>query len=137
MKYAEISKETMSHVYQAYNSLGNSPLDQSLRALIELRVSQINGCAYCCGLHTTEARKLGVEQKKLDCLPSWQTASDVFFTPKERMALTWTEALVHSASSLELREKLAAFFSEREIVDLTITISLMGALNRISMSLRE
>ena len=69
MNYAEISKYTISCIYKSYESLDESPLDKALRALIELRVSQINGCSYCCNLHIADARKNNVSQKKLDLLP--------------------------------------------------------------------
>ena len=83
MNYAEISKETINFLYQSRASLNKSPLNATIRLLTELRVSQINGCAYCCRLHTEEARKLDVQDKKLDNLPAWDT-SDSFLQPKKR-----------------------------------------------------
>ena len=62
MNYAKISKDTFDLLYKARESLNNSPLSPTMRVLAELRVSQINGCAYCCRLHSEEALKLGVPQ---------------------------------------------------------------------------
>jgi AhpD family alkylhydroperoxidase len=135
MNYAEISKETISHLYKSYTSLKQSPLNQSLRVLAELRVSQINGCAYCCGIHLEEARKLNIPQDKLDLLPVWREAK--CFTDEERAAFDWCESLTHFEKHLEtVKEKLFTYFNEREIVDLTACISVMNALNRLAVSLR-
>lgn len=83
MNYAEISKETINFLYQSRASLNKSPLNATIRVLAELRVSQINGCAYCCDLHTKEARKLGVQDEKLDNLPNWVPLT--FLQPKKRL----------------------------------------------------
>lgn len=64
MNYTEISKEAFNSLYQTRVNF-NSSLNPAIRILAELRVSQINGCAYCCHLHSDEARKLGVSQEKL------------------------------------------------------------------------
>ncbi|MBS0625674.1 MAG: carboxymuconolactone decarboxylase family protein [Verrucomicrobia bacterium] len=136
MNYAEISKDTVSFLHKSYASLQNSPLNPPLRALVELRVSQINGCAYCCGLHSQEARKLGIEQEKLDALIGWSNSS--LFTEEEVVALEWAEAITFMESGLaEKREALVEHFSDREIVDLTAAIAIMNALNRMAISLKE
>lgn len=67
MDYEKISKETISLLYKSYASLRNSPLEATIKMLVELRVSQINGCAYCCKLHSDEARNIGIEQGNLMC----------------------------------------------------------------------
>ena len=136
MDYLKISKEVIGPLYESYASLRKSSLNQGILALVELRVSQMNGCAYCCGLHSDEARKHGLEQKKLDVLPAWRTAK-TSFTDEEHLALVWAEALTKNESSLELREQVARVYPEKELVDLTAAVSLMNGLNRIAMSLRE
>ena len=72
MNYQAISKDTVGYIYSAYRSLSNSPLDQQIRALVELRASQINGCSYCCKVHTHDALKAGVQQDQLDSLSEWK-----------------------------------------------------------------
>ncbi|OZG32226.1 carboxymuconolactone decarboxylase family protein [Rickettsia endosymbiont of Culicoides newsteadi] len=96
MNYAEISKYTISCIYKSYESLNESPIDQGLRALIELRVSQINGCFHCCNLHLAEARKNNVSQKKLDLLPIWFSTKEVF-SEKEVLALKWCESITRGS----------------------------------------
>lgn len=136
MNYAEISKETISFLEQCSASLNHSPLNQSVRVLVELRVSQINGCAYCCGLHSEEARKLNIAQEKLDTLPAWYESK--FFTGEERMALQWCESVTRLDKDLEkIREQLFRYYTEKQIVDLTCCIAIMNAWNRIAISLES
>lgn len=135
MDYIEISKETISYLHRSYASLKNSPLNQALRTLVELRVSQLNGCAYCCEIHLKESRNLGISQEKLDLLPIWHEAK--CFTDEERAALEWCESVTHLKNySKGSKERLDVYFSEREIVDLTACISIMSALNRLAITLK-
>ena len=136
MNYAEISKETITHLYSAYNSLKNSPLDATIRLIVEIRTSQINGCAYCCKIHTAEARKLNISQEKLDVLPAWNAAT--IFDEKEVIALQWCEEITKvGKSNSSIKEKLPNYFSEREIVDLTACVAIMTALNKIAIYLKD
>jgi AhpD family alkylhydroperoxidase len=134
MNYAEISKEIFDLLYKTRSSLNNSPFKPQIRVLAELRISQINGCAYCCGLHTNEARKVGIPQEKLDVLPGWHNSS--LFSEEERAVLQWVESVTClDGDSSEAREDLLNIYSERELVDLTACIGIMNALNRIVISL--
>lgn len=136
MNYAQISKETIDSLYQSYQSLKNSPLDASIRVLVELRVSQINGCAYCCSLHMKEARKAGIPQEKLDVLPGWSNST--VFNEKEQAALLWCESVTYLENDAkELKELMASHFSEREIVDLTASVAIMNALTRLAITLKD
>jgi AhpD family alkylhydroperoxidase len=135
MNYNEISKETFDLLYQSRASLSESPVAETIRVLAELRTSQINGCAYCCRLHTQEARKAGFPQDKLDVLPAWRSSH--LFTEEEKTILEWTESLVYLKEIAEVRKKLLAIYSEKQVVDLTACVSLMSALNRIAIALRD
>ena len=135
MDYKNISKETMAHVYATYTSLNDSPLAADLRALIELRVSQINGCDPCCQIHIQTASNLGVRESKMKSLPEFLTSSE--FSDAEKEALKWTETLTHLDGNTRVEHtNLSQYFSEREIVDITICISLMNAMNRIAISMK-
>lgn len=138
MNYAEISKHTISSLYKAYNSLNESPIDKNLKVLLEIRTSQINGCSYCCEMYFKDARKNNISQQKLDLLPVWYSTNGIF-SEKEMVALKWCEAVTYcDPEELSgLREDLDNYFSEKEIVDITSCISIMNALNRIAISLRE
>lgn len=136
MNYAEISKETISFLERCSASLNNSALNQSVRALVELRVSQINGCVYCCGLHSEEAKRLHIAQEKLDSLPAWHMSQ--FFSDEERVALQWCESVTRLDKDLvKIREQLFHYYTEKQIVDLTCCIAIMNAWNRISISLEK
>jgi len=140
MNYAEISKETISLLYKTHASLKDSPLDPVIKVLAELRTSQINGCAYCCRVHTNEAKVLKVSTEKIDDLQHWKDSKA--YTEAELAALLWTEKLTEvkdfdQEALVEIRKQLTAYFSERELVDLTICISMMNALNRIAISLKD
>jgi len=138
MDYARISKETVGHLHRAYASLDQSPLPRRLRLLAELRVSQINGCAYCCALHAGQARAAGIPQEVLDRLPGWRLAA--CFDDSEQLVLAWAEQVTGGLpddTGPALLPRLLARFSDREVVDLTIAIALMNALNRLSTRLGD
>ncbi len=112
-------------------------IDPKLRALIELRVSQINGCVYCIDLHTQQARSHGETQQRLDCLCVWQESP--FFESAERAALAWAESLTAVARTHapdEVYDALGPHFTPQQIVDLTLTIATMNAWNRIAIGHR-
>ncbi len=111
--------------------------DPKLRALIELRVSQINGCAFCLDMHANEARHLGETQQRLDCVAAWRETP--FFTERERAALAWAEAITHVAETRvpdELYAEMKKHFSDKELVDLTAAIGMINLWNRMSVSFR-
>lgn len=110
-------------------------IEPKLKAILELRVSQINGCAYCVDLHTTEARKACETQQRLDCLTVWQEVA--FFDAAEKAALAWAEAVTlisDQGAPQELYDQLRAHFSDEQVVDLTLIISQMNAWNRLAIS---
>ena len=136
MDYAKISKDTIGHLYAGYKSFDASPLAADLKALIELRVSQINVCAYCCNLHRNEAVKLGVTQDKIESLSEFTSSS--LFSDAEKEALQWAESLTKLDGNKKVRNtELAKYFSEIEVVDITICISLMNTFNRLAISMRD
>ena len=121
-------------LYQYVESCG---LDTRLVNLVFLRVSQINGCAYCVDLHWRDLVKAGEEQRKLNSLITWKEAP--FFSARERAALAWTESLTHLAQTGAPDADYAAVtaaFDGKEVADLTIVIGLMNAMNRIGVGSR-
>ena len=133
IKYAEINKRALDLLLSTKKHVGS--IDPSLKALVEIRVSQINGCAYCVDLHSNEARALGVPLQKLDCLVVWKESG--LFTEAEMAALDWAENVTYisDATDMDLKlEGLLKLFSESEAVDLTFIIAVMNALNRLAIS---
>ena len=114
-----------------------SGLEHPLLHLIKLRASQINGCAYCIDMHSKDARALGEDEQRLYAVSAWRETP--FFTPRERAALAWTEAVTLIAENGvqdELYHEVRQHFSEKELVDLTMALVAINGWNRISISFR-
>ena len=109
----------------------------TLRELIKMRASQINGCAYCLDIHAPAARAAGVSQQKLDVLAAWRESPA--FDARERAALGWTEALTRieatGAPDADY-DALAAVFDEREQAEVTFVITSINTWNRFAVSFR-
>ncbi|HEX2011173.1 MAG TPA: carboxymuconolactone decarboxylase family protein [Roseateles sp.] len=119
----------------AVGKLGLEPL---LLDLVKLRASQLNGCSFCVDLHSSDARKKGETERRLYAVAVWRETP--FFTPRERAALAWTEALTLVAQSHAPDADyalLAEQFSEKERVDLSTAIGLINAWNRMAIGFRK
>jgi AhpD family alkylhydroperoxidase len=113
-------------------------LEKPLIELVKMRASQINGCAYCLDMHSKDARRAGETEQRLYLLNAWHEAS--IYTPRERAALAWTEALTHVAETHapdDVYASLRPHFSEKEIVDLTILIGMINLWNRLAIGMRN
>ena len=138
INYRTANAETYQALLAMHQHLAKVFTDAKLRALVELRVSQINGCAFCLDMHSTEARHLGESQQRLDCVAAWREAP--FFTERERTALAWAEALTCLAETRapdEIYNEVKKHFSERELVDLTAVIGMINLWNRMSVGFRS
>ncbi len=116
-----------------------SGLPGELVELMYLRISQINNCAYCLDMHTRDLLNKGVKVEKIALVQAWSEAGDMF-TTQERAALAWAETVTRvSATGVPDADYQAAraAFSEKELVDLTIAVSLMNAYNRMAISFRN
>jgi len=117
--------------------LKGSTLAHALLELVKIRASQINGCANCLHMHTADARKAGESEERLYLLSAWRES--LLYTPRERAALAWTEALtlVHQTHAPDADYEAAAEqFSPRELVDLTLLISVINTWNRLAVGFR-
>ena len=118
--------------------VGKSALEKSLTELVRLRASQINGCAYCVDMHTTDARKGGESERRLATVVVWRETP--FFTDRERAALEWAEALTlvsHEHVPDAVWQAVRPHFSDEELVDLTLLISAINAWNRFAIGFRK
>jgi AhpD family alkylhydroperoxidase len=109
-----------------------------LLELVKLRASQINGCAFCVDLHTSDARKRGETERRLYAVSVWRETP--FFSARERAALAWTEAITNIAQTHAPDEdynNLSTHFSEREMVNLTLAINTINSWNRLSIGFRK
>jgi AhpD family alkylhydroperoxidase len=119
-------------------ALQASDLPAELRELVNLRVSQINGCAYCIDMHTRDVLKLGVRIDKVALLPVWEEA-EALFSAKERAALAWAETVTRVPQSNVPDadyQKALAVLGEKELADVTVAVALMNAFNRFGVSMR-
>lgn len=122
-----------------YGYIMQCGLDSVLVELVYLRVSQINGCAYCLDLHTRDLIKNGIAPEKLALVQAWREAGAVF-SDRERAALAWAETVTRVAETTipdDEFDAVSAVFGEKETVDLTIAIGLMNTFNRIAIGFRR
>ena len=125
----------IGHLHQVHLMMAERGLDHGLSALIELRASQINQCAYCVNMHIEDAHKAEVSQEKLDKLIVWRHV-DVF-TSEERAVLAWTEALTvldQKTDYTSLRADLRKHFTDSEITVITTDIGMINLWNRVQIS---
>ena len=117
--------------------LKSSGLEPQLCALVEMRASQLNGCAYCLDMHSKDARAAGEAEQRLYVLPAWRETP--FYSARERAALAWCEALTQLPARDQsvpdaLYEEVRAQFDEKELVDLTLLVTLINSWNRINIA---
>jgi AhpD family alkylhydroperoxidase len=113
-------------------------LDPTLVRLVEIRASQINGCANCINMHAQEARSKGETEQRVYLLSAWREAP--CYTGRERAALHWTEALTRLCEGHELdgaRQAFKAEFTEAEQVKLTLMINIINGWNRIAVGFQQ
>lgn len=114
-------------------------LGEDLLALIKIRASQINGCAYCLDMHGREARAAGVDERRLDVLAGWHEAPDLYST-RERAALELTEEITligEGGVSDDVWARARAEFTEQEIVVVIMAICAINSWNRMTISTRQ
>src|ERR1700722_6024727 len=132
LDYAKASPEGFKALGGVYVSIQKSGLPKQLVDLVYLRVSQINGCAYCIDMHSRDLLKSGIAVEKLILVPVWRDAGEVF-SARERVALAWAETITRVAETGvpdSDYEAAAAEFRDKELTDLTYAIGLMNAFNR-------
>ena len=137
LRYGKAFPEGLHALMNLGKVIHESGLEPSLQELVKTRASQINGCAYCIDMHTKDARAAGETEQRLYALSAWQETS--FYTPRERAALAWTEAITNIQQGHapdELYDEVRKEFSEEELVRLTLVITQINAWNRISIAFR-
>jgi AhpD family alkylhydroperoxidase len=128
-------------VYEAMVMLNNAAakdLDPDLAELIKIRASQMNHCSFCIDMHTSDARKRGINEQKLTLLPAWAEAGDLY-SEQEQAALALTEAMTNLTRdhvSDEVYARAAAAFSERELSQVIAMALTINAWNRIGVTTR-
>ncbi len=119
-------------------ALHSSSIEAPLRALVEIRASQMNGCAFCLDMHVKQAKIGGERELRLHHVAIWRESP--LFSPRERAALAWTEVLTRipeGGVSDALFDSVRTQLSEKEISDLTYEIMAINAWNRASIAFRS
>ncbi len=137
LEYAEVIPEGYRALGQVSAYLTRCGLESGLLHLVYLRVSQINGCAYCVDKHCDDALREGGTEQRVHSVVVWQEAP--FFTDRERAAFAWTEAVTLVADThvpASVYDEARRQFDEKELSDLTLAIATMNAWNRMAISFR-
>jgi AhpD family alkylhydroperoxidase len=137
INYMQQSPELFKKFLEFTNLLKNSAIEESLRDLVSIRASQINGCAFCVDMHVKEARIHGERELRIHHLAIWREST--LFSPRERAALAWMEVLTklpEEGVSDDIYERVRGQFSEKELSDLTFEVMAINGWNRASIAFR-
>ncbi|NEH56937.1 carboxymuconolactone decarboxylase family protein [Rhizobium leguminosarum] len=137
--YAKVSPEGYKAFGGVYVTVQKSGLLKDLINLVYLRVSEINGCAFCIDMHSRDLLKSGLTVDKLVLVAVWRDAGNLF-SPRERAALAWAETVTRVAETGIPDADYAAAaaeFDDKELADLTYAIGLMNAFNRFGIAFRS
>ena len=137
IKYHKVAPHAVHAMLGLEKYTTESGLEKSLIELVKMRASQINGCAYCLDMHSKDAREQGETEQRLYLLDAWRESP--LYTPAERAALAWTEALTQVAETRAPDadyEALTKHFNDKEIADLTILVGMINLWNRIAIGTR-
>ena len=135
LHYAKVSPGAVHALLGVEKYLKECGLEESLLHLIKLRVSQINGCAFCLDMHWKDLRAIGENEQRLYSLDAWEECP--YYSERERAALAWAEAVTlvsetHVPDSVY--DSVKEHFSEKELVDLTLAVAMINLWNRLSIA---
>ena len=135
----EIDPQAFQSMYAMEKYIHGGTLGEDLLALVKIRASQINGCAYCLDMHGREAREAGVDDRRLDVLAGWREA-DVLFSAREQAALALTEAITmisHGGVPDQVWADAVAQFPGTEMPSLLMAISAINVWNRLAVATHQ
>ena len=133
----EKGQGVLQAMFTAGKYLSKSSIEKPLSELIFMRVSQINGCAYCLDMHSKDLRAAGETEQRLYMLSAWRESP--VYTDRERAALAWAEAVTlvtEGHVSDEVYEAARKEFSEQELIDLTFAVATINTWNRLNIAFR-
>ncbi|MGH9108387.1 MAG: carboxymuconolactone decarboxylase family protein [Acidimicrobiales bacterium] len=135
-------REVDPEVYKAVGALSQyvrrGSLDEGLCALVDIRASQINHCAWCLDMHTAEARKAGIAQRQIDLVAAWREAP-ALFSRRQKAALAFAEQVTlisQGGVSDDVWQELTAAFDDKEAVLLLMAIAAINVWNRMNVAAR-
>lgn len=135
LHYTKVSPGAQHALLGVEKYLKECGLEESLLHLIKLRVSQINGCAFCLDMHWKDLRAIGENEQRLYSLDAWEECP--YYSERERAALAWAEAVTlvsetHVPDSVY--DSVKEHFSEKELADLTLAVAMINLWNRLSIA---
>jgi AhpD family alkylhydroperoxidase len=134
INYFQQSPELVKKMIDLNSALQNCAIEEGIRHLVEIRASQINGCAFCLDMHIKQARIFGERELRIHHLPAWREST--LFSPRERACLAWTDVLTRLPEQGvpdEVYERVRTQLSEKELSDLTFVIMSINAWNRANI----
>lgn len=137
LSYSEVAPEGNEILRKLESYIRKAGLEPDLLELVRLRASQINGCAFCIDMHTKDARTHGESEQRLYGVNAWHEAP--FYSERERAALAWTEAVTQIDKDHvpdEIYNQVRKYFTEKELVDLTLAVIAINSWNRLAISFR-
>jgi AhpD family alkylhydroperoxidase len=137
ISYQNVNSKLLNSINSVNQYLAQSDLDPKLIELINYRVSQINGCAFCLDMHHKELIQMGEEELRMHSLPAWRECP--FYTKKEKAALAFAETVTNANNTDvdgRVYNQLKKFFPESAIADLTVAVTQINTWNRINKVFR-
>ena len=135
--YQKQSPELFKKFVEFSLALRQSAIEESIRDLVDIRASQINGCSFCVDMHVKEATIHGERPLRLHHIATWRESN--LFSPRERAALAWTEILTQIPAQGvpdDIYERVRTQLSEKELSDLTFLVMSINAWNRVNVGFR-
>jgi AhpD family alkylhydroperoxidase len=137
LNYQEQSPALFKKLVELNMAISTSSIEQSIRDLVDIRASQLNGCAFCVDMHVKEATIHGERALRLHHLAAWREST--LFAPRERAALAWTEILTNLPAQGvpdDVYDRVRTQLSEKELSDLTFLVMAINAWNRVNVAFR-
>lgn len=136
--YAQKSPALVKKLLELQRAIDEASIEPTVRDLVAIRASQLNGCAFCLDMHSKQAKLHGERELRLYHLPAWRES--ILFAPRERAALAWTEVLTtlppHGVAD-DVFERVRAELSDQELSDLTFVVTAINSWNRINVAFRK
>ncbi len=132
LKFLERGLGAMKALFGLNNYIRKGKIDLKLAHLVEFRVSQINGCAYCLDMHWKDAVSHGESEQRLYGLSAWRESP--YYDDRERAALAWAEAVTKSRVPDDVYSEAESQFTDEELIDLTIIITTVNTWNRLNIA---
>ena len=132
LNFLEKGLGAMKALFGLNSYIRKCKIDLKLAHLVEFRVSQINGCAYCLDMHWKDAVSHGESEQRLYGLSAWRESP--YYDARERAALAWAEAVTKSRVPDDVYSEAESQFTDEELIDLTIIITSVNTWNRLNIA---